>query len=100
MPLVLFLTQAYTKSAEYGFYVGGVKHVKEEHVYVGRNKVYTINQIDWWLLKYEEHYVFCKTNWNNNSCFGDLPCEHTMDSDMSKFYRLYEDLVEISDIHN
>lgn len=63
------------------------------------NEIYSIARINWWLLKYYELYKYCKENWNNCSCFGELPCSHTMGSDMDKFRDFYESLEEVADLH-
>lgn len=61
--------------------------------------VHSINKINWWLLKHYELYKCCKENWNNCSCFGELPCSHTMGSDEDKFRDFYKSLEEIADMH-
>lgn len=62
--------------------------------------VHTIPKINWWLLKHYELYKYCKENWNNGSCFGEFPCNHTMGSDMDNFRHFYDDLEEVVDLHN
>tara|TARA_R100000935_G_scaffold58869_1_gene98827 strand:+ start:10040 stop:10564 length:525 start_codon:yes stop_codon:yes gene_type:complete len=61
--------------------------------------IYTIDKINWWLLKYYELYKYCKENWNNCSCFGELPCSHTFNSEENKFIDFYQELDEISQLH-
>lgn len=60
---------------------------------------YTIPKIGWWLLKYYVLYKDCKENWNNCSCFGELPCSHTFNSEENKFIDFYQELDEISQLH-
>ena len=60
---------------------------------------YAMNKISWWLLKYEIVYTQCKATWNNNSCYGDLPCSHTLQSPENKFCDLYRGLDMVTKLH-
>ncbi len=80
-------------------------HSKEIHSSIAELKdlneqgFYTIPKVNWWLLKYSDLYKYCKENWNNGSCFGELPCSHTMGSEEDKFRYFYENLEEVVDLH-
>ncbi len=63
------------------------------------NGFHTIPKIHWWLLKYNDLYKYCKENWNNGSCFGELACSHTLGSEEDKFRDFYESLEEVADLH-
>lgn len=60
---------------------------------------YTVPKVTWWLLKYYDLYKYCKENWNNCSCFGELPCSHTLGSEENKFLDFYKSLEKVADLH-
>lgn len=59
----------------------------------------TIPKINRWLLKYYGLYKYCKENWNNCSCVGELPCNHTLGSEEDKFRDFHESLEKVADLH-
>lgn len=62
-------------------------------------ELYTIAKINWWLLKHYDLNKYCKENWNNCSCFGELPCSHTLNSEENNFIDFYRELDEVSELH-
>ncbi|WP_300435912.1 hypothetical protein [Christiangramia sp.] len=56
-------------------------------------------KINWWLLKHDKLYSYCKENWNNASCFEELPCFHTLNSVENKFLDFYKSLEEVAEMH-
>ncbi|MBK5192655.1 MAG: hypothetical protein JJE07_05480 [Flavobacteriaceae bacterium] len=71
----------------------------EELKNLQEDRFYTISKIHWWLLKYDILYKYCKKNWNNGSCFDELPCSHTLKSNENAFVDFYEDLEEVTELH-
>lgn len=60
----------------------------------------SISQIEWWLLKNQENYKYCKeNNIKLNSCFDDIGCACSMNSQESKFISLYDNLNEATEFH-
>lgn len=70
-----------------------------ELIKLGKNEVHTVPKVNWWLLKYENLYHYCKENWNMGSCIGDLPCCYTIGSPEDKFRDLYKVLDELTVFH-
>ncbi|UPQ78690.1 hypothetical protein M0M57_13815 [Flavobacterium azooxidireducens] len=67
---------------------------------IGKNNIYQISQIEWWLLKNQENYKCCKeNNIKLNSCFDDIGCACGMNSQENKFTSLYENLSEATEFH-
>jgi len=71
----------------------------ENLVKLQQDGIYTISKIHWWLLKYKDLFDYWKENWNNDSCFGNLPCSHALNSEESKFQDFYQALDDISQLH-
>jgi len=64
---------------------------------LGVNNLYPIDKINWWLLKYEELYTYCKANWNQGSMFGDLPDLNTATSLPYQFFEFWQDMEVIAE---
>ncbi|MDX1718715.1 MAG: hypothetical protein R3353_01015 [Salegentibacter mishustinae] len=60
---------------------------------------YNIPNITWWMLSFEDLAQYCRENWMNDSCFGDLPYSCVLDSPENKFRGLHEDLKEVIELH-
>ncbi|WP_037320631.1 hypothetical protein [Salegentibacter sp. Hel_I_6] len=60
---------------------------------------YNIPKITWWILTFEDLAQYCRENWMNDSCFGDLPCSCVLDSPESKFKDLHSSLNEVIQLH-
>lgn len=74
------------------------KATQEFKLYSTEN-IYTIDQIKSWLEQHDDLYEYAKLNWNNGSCFGNLPCSHTLNNELSKFIDFYNALKRIVDFH-
>lgn len=70
-----------------------------ELMILSESNLYSIDKIEWWLLKHKNHYDYCCNNWNNNSTYGDLPDIITLNSEESKFKSFYSSFVEICEFH-
>lgn len=64
------------------------------------NNLNSISQIDKWISENHINYKYCKEiNVNINSCFHDIGCACSMNSEEAKFSFLYEELSKISETH-
>ena len=64
------------------------------------NNLNSISQIDKWISENHINYKYCKEiNVNINSCFHDIGCACSMNSEEAKFSFLYEELIKISETH-
>lgn len=61
--------------------------------------IYSIDQIKYWLEQHDDLYEYAKLNWNKGSCFGELPCSHTLNNELSKFIDFYNALQRIVVFH-
>ena len=64
---------------------------------MGEDNVFPIDKINWWLLKNEDLYRYCKANWNKGSVFGDLPDLNTFTSLPYKFFKFWQDINVIAE---
>jgi len=76
-----------------------IKNAIQEFKVFSTGNIYTIDQIKYWLEQHDDLYEYAKLNWNRGSCFGDLPCSHTLNNDLSKFNDFYNALQRIVDFH-
>jgi len=76
-----------------------LKAAIQEFKFYSTENIYSIDQIKYWLEQHVDLYEYAKLNWNKGSCFGDLPCSHTLNNDLSKFIDFYEPLKELVDKH-
>lgn len=64
------------------------------------NNLNSISQIDRWIYNNQINYKYCKEiNLKINSCFHDMGCACSMNSEEEKFSFLYEELSKISETH-
>lgn len=64
------------------------------------NGVKSIKNIEVWIIKNEKKYNFCQeNNIKLNSCFHEMPCGCSMNSEEAKFSFLYEELSKILEMH-
>ena len=61
--------------------------------------IQSIETIKHWLENYNDLYITAKQNWNNDSCFGELPCSCTMNNDYGKFISFYDSLNKIAEYY-
>lgn len=60
---------------------------------------YNVPRITWWTLTFEDLAQYCRENWLDGSCFGDLPCSCVLNSPENKFRDLHDDLNEAIELH-
>ena len=60
---------------------------------------YTIPQITWWLLHYEELYKYSFENRHTGSCIEGMGCACSWDAPESLFSGLHSALQEVVDLH-
>lgn len=60
---------------------------------------YSIEKIEWWLLKNREIYKYCEKQHISKSCFHDMGCSCSMNSEESKFISFYDKLNVITEFH-
>lgn len=64
------------------------------------NGINSLKDVELWLLEKQKHYFFCKeNNIEINSCFHEMGCACSMNSEEAKFSFLYEELSKISEMH-
>lgn len=64
------------------------------------NNPNSISRIDKWIYENQINYKYCKEiNVNINSCFHDIGCACSMNSEEAKFLFLYEELSKILEMH-
>ncbi len=64
------------------------------------NNLNSISHIDKWISENHINYKYCKEiNININSCFHDIGCACSMNSEEAKFSFLYEELSKVSEMH-
>lgn len=64
------------------------------------NNTNSISKIEKWIHENRINYKFCKEiNLNLNSCFHEMGCACSMNSEEAKFTFLYEKLSKISEMH-
>lgn len=64
------------------------------------NNILSVAKIEWWLLKNQEYYKYCReNNIKINSCFHEIGCACSMNSEEAKVSFLYEELSKISETH-
>ncbi|WP_282018177.1 hypothetical protein [Salegentibacter mishustinae] len=60
---------------------------------------YSIPKITWWFLTFEDLAQYCRENWRNDSCFGDLPCSCVLNSPEYRFKHVCDSLMEVIELH-
>ena len=75
-----------------------INAIREFKEYSDTN-LYSIKQIKYWLKEHNNLYNSAKLNWNNGSCYGELPCCHTMNNEHSRFMHFYESLSTVFEFH-
>jgi len=73
--------------------------INELNAYSDEN-IYSIEKINFWLIENIELYEYSKLNWNNGSCYGELPCSHTLNNDKCTFMSIYESLKKVVDLQD
>lgn len=72
----------------------------KELISIRENEIHLISQIEWWLLKNQDNYKYCReNNLSLNSCFHDIGCACSMNSEESKFISIYDKLNVITEFH-
>ena len=72
----------------------------KELIAIRENEIHFISQIEWWLLKNQDNYKHCReSNLSLNSCFHDIGCACSMNSEEIKFISIYEKLNVITEFH-
>jgi hypothetical protein len=60
----------------------------------------SLKEIELWLIENNRHYIFCKeNNIKKNSCFHEMGCACSINSEEAKFSFLYEELLKVSETH-
>lgn len=76
-----------------------VKSAIQEFNEYSKENLYSIKQIKFWLKEHNDHCNLANLNWNNASCYDDLPCCHTLNNNQHKLIYFYESLNKISEYH-
>ena len=80
-------------------YLGEIEEAIEHLVLLKKDGFLSIPHLHWWLRTYKELYQYCKANWKNGSCFGELPDSYNLKGELSRFNDLYSALEKITDLY-